>query len=83
MVCPEHWADSNDYTDLTQVQHLPDQLNQRAIGILSSFLLHPIAGCTTVRSCCQAMVGGLNCCGEADHLLFCNHYAALLTYSNT
>ena len=25
----------------------------------------------------------LNCCGEADHLLFCNHYVASLTYSNT
>ncbi len=24
------------------------------------------------------MVKWLNCCGEADHLLFCNHYAGLL-----
>ncbi len=23
----------------------------------------------------------LNCCGEADHLIFCNHEATLLTYS--
>jgi hypothetical protein len=43
MVCQEHWADSNDYTDHTQLQHLLDQLNQRAISILSALLLHPIA----------------------------------------
>jgi hypothetical protein len=24
------------------------------------------------------MAKWLNCCGEADHLLFCNHYSALL-----
>ena len=29
------------------------------------------------------MVKLLNCCGEADYLLFCNHYSALLTYSLT
>jgi hypothetical protein len=29
------------------------------------------------------MAKWLNCCGKADHLLFCNQYAALLTYSNT
>ncbi len=29
------------------------------------------------------MAKWLNCCGEADHLLFCNHYSALLTYTNT
>ncbi len=29
------------------------------------------------------MAKWLNCCGEGDHLLFCNHYATLLTYSLT
>ena len=29
------------------------------------------------------MAKRLNCCGEADHMLFCNHYDTLLTYSNT
>ena len=29
------------------------------------------------------MAKWLNCCGEAVHLLLCNYYAALLTYSNT
>jgi hypothetical protein len=29
------------------------------------------------------MAKWLNCCGEADHLLFCLNYATLLTYSNT
>ena len=28
------------------------------------------------------MVKLLNCCDEADHLLFCNHYSTLLTYTN-
>ena len=29
------------------------------------------------------MVKWLNGCGEAGHLLFCNHYAPLLTLLNT
>ncbi len=28
----------------------------------------------------KVIIGGLNCCGEADHLLSCIHYSTLLTY---